>query len=259
MPDPYVRPPKRVTYDYGQFKNLPGTSRAAGVPDTFIGPRNKAYADFIARQTTRVRGTNAYYYVLDDMSERIDGDRPISDADRRGRVDAADGDTALTHDEVFARKRHAGMALYGEHVIVKRRLDSTRREIQPDWPYLDPILVSGLVDATEHENEADERGSIRVRRCEFRLARVLCEREWDLQPRAGDVVRLPKLLDQYMDVELVEREEARFGGTGFFVEYKLTLVKSSKYEPQRKIAERKLADDAPPTGAVDDPSPGDLS
>lgn len=259
MPDPNVRPPNKVTYDYGQFKNAPGTARTAGVPDTFFGPRNKVYADFIARRITRLRGTNAYYYVLADASERIDGDRPISDADRRGRVDAAEGDTALTHDEVFARKRHAGMALYGEHVIVKRRLDSVRREIQPDWSYLDPILVSGLVDATEHDTEPDERGSIRIRRCEYRLARVLCDREWDLQPQAGDIVRFPKLLDQYMDVERVEREEARMGSTGFFVEYKLTLVKTSKFEPQRKIAERKLADDAPPTGAPDDPSPGGLS
>lgn len=254
---PNVRQPNKVTYSYGQFKNAPGTIGAPGVPDTFFGPRNKAYADYLQRRITRLRGVNAYYYVLDDMSERVDGDRPGSDAVNRGRVDVPEGRD--THEDVFARKRHAGMALYGEHVIVRQRLDSTRREIQPDWSYLDPILVRGIVDSTEHEDEADEKGAIRIRRCDFWLARVLCEREWDFQPRPGDIVRFQRLLDTYMDVERVEREEARMGGDGYFVAYKLMLVKTSKFEPQRKIAETKLTDEPPPDGSANDPSPGGLS
>ena len=43
------------------------------------------------------------------------------------------------------------------------------------------------------------------------------------------------------------------------VAYKLMLVKTSKYEPQRKIAERKLAEEPPPDGSPNDPSPGNLS
>lgn len=250
-----VRQPTPPDYPYGQFKQLAGTRGTAGVPDTFIGPRNKAYTDFISRQLTRVRGVNAYYYVLADQNRRIDGDHPLSDAGHRSKIATPE----TQPDDPFARKKHAGFALYGERVILKARLDSARREIQPDWPYLQPILVRGRLDNVEHEQEPDERGAIYVRRAEFYLARVLCDREWDLQPRPGDVVRFTKKVDMYMDVEDVDRDsEGRFGGDGFFTAFKLLLVKSSKYEPQRKIAERKLSE-SPPDGAVDDPSPGDLS
>ena len=243
-----VRPSKPVSYPYGQFKNVPGTQGTAGLNDTFFSARYKVYVDYLARQLTRIKGTNAYYYVLDDQSRRVDGDRPISDNDDAGRINRPEGEPS----PVFQRKRHAGQALYGEYAIVKRRLDSVRREVQPDWPYLDPILVRVLMGTPEHEREPDERGTIYVRRVECWIARVLCEGEWDLQPHENDIVRFPKLLDQYMDVEEVSRDdEQRFGTDGFFQSYKLLLVKSSKYEPQRKIAEDKLTDDAPPTGEVD--------
>lgn len=248
-----VRQPNSVIYEYGMFKNLSGTSGTAGVRDTFFGPRDKAYVDFHARNDTRVRGTNCYYYVLDDVSRRIDGDRPISDSKEGGRIDVPED----AEPNPFQRKAHAGLALYGERVKIGRRLDSVRREVIPDWPYLDPILVRGVVYEVEHEEEADERGSIYVRRATMDIARVLCDREWDLQPRIGDIVRFPKLLDQYMDVREVDRDERRWGGDGFFAIYKLYLVKTSKYEPQRKIAERKLID-SPPDGSVDT-NPGQLS
>jgi hypothetical protein len=250
-----IREPNKATYEYGQFKELPGTSGVPGVPDTFFGPRNKVYADYIQRQITRLRGTNCYYYVLDDMSERVDGDRPISDAENRGRTDIPEG----TPEDAFARKRHAGKALYGEHAIVRRRLDSVRREIQPDWPYLSPILVRVLMENVEHEQEADERGAIHIRRADVWIARVLCEKEWNIQPRAGDILRFSRLLDQYLDVEDVSRDESvRVGGDGYYVGYKLMCVKSSKYEPQRKIGESKLTEEPPPDGSVD-PNPGGLT
>jgi len=251
-----VRPPTPPDYEYGQFKALPGTSGVAGVPDTFYGTRNKAYADFISRQLTRLRGVNAYYYVLEDQNRRIDGDHPLSNAGHRSKLATPE----TQPDDPFARKKHAGLALYGERVIIKSRIDSAKREIQPDWPYMQPILVRGRVDNVEHEQEPDERGVIYVRRCDFYLARVLCDREWNLQPRPGDVVRFTKGLDMYMDVEDVDRdsEGGRFGGDGFFTAYKMILVKSSKYEPQRKIAERKLSE-SPPDGSTGDTTPGDLS
>jgi hypothetical protein len=234
------------------FKTMPGTSGTAGVHDTFFGPRDKAYVDFQARNITRVRGTNAYYYVKEDQNRRIDGDYPLSNAYEEGRIMKPEG----ADPDPFARHGHAGFALYGENVKVGRRIDSAQREVQLDWPYLDPILVRGILYELEHDQDPDERGVIYTRRASFDLARVLCDREWDFQPRVGDVVRLTKLADRYMDIEDVQRDEHRWGGDGFFVVYKLILVKSSKYEPQRKIAERKLSD---PPENPGDPNPGDLS
>jgi len=247
-----IRQPNQIIYDYGMFKALPGTASTAGVHDTFFGPRDKAYVDFNSRNVTRVRGTQGYFYVKDDQNRRIDGDRPISDAPEEGRIMKPEG----SGQDPFARYKHAGFALYGENVVVGQRLDSATREVHHDWPYLDPILVRGVLYDVEHDQEADERGVIYTRRASFDLARVLCEKEWDFQPRPGDVLRLTKLGDRYMDVEDVQRDEHRWGGEGFFAVYKLLLVKSSKFEPQRKIADRKLSDPPPNPG---DPNPGQLS
>jgi len=247
------RQPKPPAYPYGLYKHLPGTSAASGSADTLTGPRDKAYADFHARDITRVRGKNAWYYVLDDQSRRIDGEQPISDATSGGRVDIPEG----AEPDPFARTKHAGFALYGERVKMGRRLDSVTREIQPDWPYQQPILVRGTLDEVEHEEEPDDKGAIYIRRAAFFLARVLCELEWDFQPHPGDIVRFDNLGDQHMDVGEVTRDEARFGSDGFFVSYKLMLVKSSKYDPSRKIAARKRIG-APPSSEVD-PTPGDLT
>jgi hypothetical protein len=231
-----IRQPQPPDYSYGLYKAVPGTRGLPGFPDTFYGPRDKAYADFLARDKTRIRGTNGFYYVKDDQNRRIDGDKPLSSPP-----------TPPTGD-LLRRREHAGMALYGEQVIVKEQVDSVTREVQPDWAYLDPILVRGIVTETSFENDPDERGAIYVRRCTYDLARVLCEQEWKFQPQPGDLVNLPFLLGTlsnqvkggYFDVEDVSRDESRFGGTGFFVAYRLTLWRSSKFEPQRKLPPRKI-------------------
>lgn len=231
-----IRPPDQPNYDYGLYKKVPGTGSLPGFKDTFFGPRDKAYADFQARDMTRIRGTNVFYYVKDDQNRRIDGSKPISSPPTPD-----EGDT-------LRRRKHAGMALYGEQVIVREQIDSVSREVQPDWAYLDPILVRGVIIDTSFENDPDERGAIYVRRCTMDLARVLCEKEWKFVPQPGDVVNLPQLFGAlankvtggYFDVEEVARDEARFGGTGFFVAFKLTLVRSSKFEPQRKLPPRKI-------------------
>jgi len=231
-----IRQPEPPDNAYGMYKSVPGASGLPGFQDTFFGPRDKAYADFQSRDMTRIRGTNGFYYVKDDQNRRIDGSKPISSPPTPDQGD------------VLRRRAHAGMALYGEPVIIREQIDSVTREVQPDWSYLDPIAVRGVVIDPSIENEADERGSIYVRRCTFDLARVLCEKEWKFVPQAGDVVNLPVLFGAsanpitggYFDVEEMTREESRFGGTGFFTVYRLTLWRSSKFEAQRKLPPRKI-------------------
>lgn len=258
-----TRPPKTpAPFAYGQYKTLPGTSPTNGVRGTFVGPRDKLYADFNARDVVRMSGTNGWYYVLDDQNRRVDGDRPISNAGERRNITTPEG----TGPDPFQRNRHAGLALYGERVKLGRPLrSSVLQEVEPDWPYLEPLLVRGLITEPEHEEEPDERGVIYVRRARFHLARIMCEQEWCFQPQPGDIVRFEKVVDQYMDVHEVTRDESRWGTDGFFVSYILNLVKSSKYEPQRKIASRKqTTTDAPPTGMpppnpAADPTAPDIS
>jgi hypothetical protein len=231
-----IRQPESPNYDYGIYKKVPGTGSIPNFKDTFVGERDKKYADFLNRDKTRIRGTNCFYYVKDDQNRRIDGSQPISSPP-----------TPDTGD-VLRRRAHAGMALYGEQVIVREQVDSVTREVQPDWAYREPILVRGIVYDVSSENDADERGSIYVNRCMFDLARVLCEEEWKFRPQPGDVVNLPNLFGQasnttkggYFDVEDVSRSDSRFGATGFFTVYKLTLWRSSKFEPQRKLPPRKI-------------------
>jgi len=227
-----IRQPTPQSYAYGQFKTVVGTGSIPGFKDTFLGTRDKAYVDFQARDMTRLRGTNAFYYVKDDQNRRIDGDKPLSSP------------PTPPEGEVFRRRAHAGMALYGEQVIVREQIDSVSREVQPDWAFLAPILVRGVVTEPAYENEADERGSIYVKRCSYELARVLCEQEWRFAPQPGDVVHLPELFDSYFDVEDVTRDESRFGATGFFAAYKLLLFRSSKFEPQRKLPPHKITSEA---------------
>lgn len=225
-----IRQPTPPDYAYGQFKDLPGTAGIPSAPDTFVGPHTKHYLDFLSRQMTRLRGSNVYYYVKDDQSQRIDGDRPMSNSEK-------------AQEDALARKRHAGNALYGEQVIVGETLDSVRQEIQPDWPYLAPILVRGVAAEISHEFDPDERGSIYVTRMRFDLARVLCEKEWRFIPKPGDVIRFVEKFNGYFDVDEVEDEEGRAGSSGFRIFFTLRLVHSTKYEPQRKIAAQKTTSD----------------
>lgn len=225
-----IQQPTPPSYPYGVFKHLSGTSGIPSHPDTFIGPRDKVYVDFLCRDVTRLRGTNAYYYVKLDHPRRIDGDHPISN---NPDID----------NDALARKRHAGMALYGEHVIVGESIDTVRDEVQPDWPYSDPILVRGIAMDLDRDEEADEKGSIFIRGLRFVLARVLCEKEWNIRPRTGDVIRFTKALRGYYDVEYVETEEPRMGSNGNFTEFRCQLRRNTKFEPQRKIAEQKKTSD----------------
>ncbi len=248
-----TREPKKAPFPYGQFKGLPGTAATNGVRNTFFGRRDKLYADFTARDTVRLSGINVWYYVLDDQNRRVDGDRPISNAGERRNITTSEG----TGPDPFQRTRHAGFALYGERVRLGQPLKSSSvlQEVEPDWPYLEPLLVRGVLTEPEHEEEPDERGVIYVRRARFHLARIMCEQEWDFQPQPGDIVRFEKIADQYMDVNEVTRDETRFSTDGFFVSYILSLVKSSKYEPQRKIASRKQATTEPAPQGMPPPNP----
>lgn len=188
-------------------------------PDLFFDQPDKDYLDYIARDVTRIRGTNVNYFRLVDTTERIDGDRPISDKPGLGPFDT---------------KRHSGnVALYGETVRVGTRLDSQRRETTPDWNYDEPFHTRGIVLDLTTDEEPDERGSIYIRTARLDLARAIME-DFDTICRRGDVVELPQLLNGYFDVVDVSRDDTRFGATGFFTTYKLSLTKSSKFQPQRK-------------------------
>lgn len=234
----------RITQQFGQ-------TGVPGFPDTFAGPRDKRYLDFIARQTTRLRGTNAYYYVLRSQTQRMDGNAPTTDApglgpfDRRGRAGGHVVEEAL-----------GVAALYGEPLVIGTRLDSQQRHVTQTWDYAEPVLVRGLCLHLQRSERADARGTIYIRKLQFDLARVLCNQEWDIVPQPGDVVRLPNLLgsydpkqpdEAYYDVEAVETNASKFGATGFFTVYSLTLDHQTKYDPQRKFPEQlKRAQPEPP-------------
>lgn len=221
-----------------------GTRGVPGFPDTFYGPRDKKYLDFIARQSTRIRGVNAYYYVLQSQSRRLDGNAPVTDApglgpfDQRGR---SGGNTEA------AEEAEGLSALYGDPVVIGTRLSSVKREVTPSWDFHEPILVRGVATRLGRSENADPRGSIYIQQLQFDLARVLCTEEWNIYPQPGDVVRLPNFLvgydplqpdDCYYDVKGVENNSTGLGTTGYFSAYKLTLIWQSKYDPQRKMPDR---------------------
>ena len=217
-----ITPARPTDYGYGQFRRLPSTTGITHHPDTFIGPRDKVYADFSTRDRIRLRGVDGFYLVKTDHPNRVDGDHPGS------ITDAAKEDIRLRRD-------HAGLALYGEQVIVGERLDSVRREIEPDWAYANPILVRGLPYEVQNEKSAGDRGGTYVRQLKFDLSRASCDEEWSIRPQPGDVCRIPNLYDGYFDVKNVDEDRSRWGATGFFTVYVLDLFRSTRYEPQRKL------------------------
>lgn len=243
MTDPIEHFPKQEPIDgTPRIPQAFGTAPLSNFSDTLFGPRDKQYLDFIARQMTQLRGTNAYYYVLRSQTQRMDGDSPLADApgltpfDRRGRAGGARVDDAIGIS-----------ALYGEPVVVGPRVDSLRREVTPTWDYADPVLVRGVCRSLQRSENPDQRGSIYIRKMTFDIARCLAEQEWRLQPQPGDVVRLPNLLgsydrhqpdDAYYDIAEVETNWSKFGSTGFFTVYSLALVWQSKYDPSRKFPDR---------------------
>ena len=187
-------------------------------PDTFLGPQTRAYADRIAMDRTRLRGTLAWFYERAAMTRRIDGEAPGEEKEGLSPID---------------RRAHAGFALYGEPVTLGPRIDSVRREVKPDWTYKEPVELRGIAYDPSDESDPDERGSIFINRLQFDIARALCE-SVGITPRRGDVVLLPKLFNSFYDIEEAEHDESKFGSTGFFVSYKLTLVRMSKFTPPRK-------------------------
>jgi hypothetical protein len=222
--------------------------------DTFFAPRDKNYLDFIARRMTKLRGTYCYYYVLTSQTERTDDIVPVSKNRLVGPL-----------DNLPANLRHAGgerpdllasalgvSAMYGEPVVIGHRLSSTEREVTKTWEFQEPIEVRGVLTDPERAEQPDARGSIYTQRIRLWLARVLCDEEWEIRPRIGDMVRVPTLTnpprtqDDYYDIEEVVLNNTRFGATGFFTAYTLQLARSSRHAPDRKLPEKDLRDPPDP-------------
>lgn len=202
-------------------KDPPFTSGVSGFDDTFFGPNDKQYVDRKAKDMSRIRGTDCYYYKMRDQTQRIDGGRPL-----------AQGEEVVP--EITSMSRSGNMSLYGEPVIVRNRIDSTKREVIPDWNYADPVIIRALAMEPVQEEEPDERGTIFTNSLKLHIARVLLD-EAQIRPRAGDVIRLPRLLDSYYDVKHVERDQHRFGAYGYFIAYTFDLVRNSMFNPERKL------------------------
>ena len=117
--------------------------------------------------------------------------------------------------------------------VIFNEINPYTNALAPDWNYAPPIDVRGVLFNSQQTDIPDERGSILNRKLTLNLARVMCD-EIKLTPEIGDIVKVPDLLDGLYDVALVQSDSHRFGGTGFFTAYELTLTKTSKYEPQRK-------------------------
>lgn len=200
---------------------MANTDGVPGFPDTFFGPKDKAYMDRLARDLVRLRGVNVLYFKKRDVPARIDGVTPLSNNPNAGPFDPK------------GRKGSSLAGLYGEPNMVGQRINSTTREIKPAWDYADPIEMRGVAFNTERADTADERGHLEVLKIQFHLARAMCE-DVEVVPEPGDIIQFPDLLGNYYDAEKVNVDAHRFGGTGFFTAYELYLVKSSKFVPQRK-------------------------
>jgi hypothetical protein len=220
--------------------------------DTFFGPRDKGYLDFIARRTTKLRGSNVFYYVLLSQTEKTDDILPVTKNRMAGPLDNIRhaGGTTSPH----LRNEKGISAMYGEPVVVGHRLNSAEREFTPSWNFDEPISVRGILFDPERAEVPDQRGAIYTQRIRLSLARVLCETEWSIRPRIGDMIRIatitnpPRAQDDYYDVEEVVYNDTRFGSTGFFTAFTLQLSRSSRHAPDRKLPEKDLRD--PPNPPV---------
>jgi len=243
MPDDIPATEAITDRDLGST-GVSSTQNDSNVPfkDTFFGPRDKKYLDFIARRTTKLRGTYAQYYILRSQTQRTDGAVPVSVNPRVGPFDqirhAGDGEEGVS-------------AMYGETIRMGPRLSSTERETAPTWDFNEPVLVRGIVYDPERSETPDERGSIYVHRIRIALARVLCEETWKIRPQIGDMVRFPELTNpglnqDYYDVEEVVINDTRFGSTGFFTAFTLQLSRSSRFSPERKLPSSHLTEPPEP-------------
>ena len=215
--------------------------------DTFFGPTNKKYLDFISRRVTKLRGTYVEYYTLTSQTEVMDDNTPVSknrDATAFTRVTRAGGEL---YQDIFKDAKGVS-AMYGETLTVGPKISSVEREVLPTWEYDPSVKVRGVLTDPERAEVPDGRGSIFTNRIRLWLARVLCEEEYEIRPRIGDVCRLPNLTNppytfwDYYDVEAVEINNTRFGATGFWTAYTLQLARSSRFTPDRKLPVRDLKD-----------------
>ena len=210
--------------------------------DTFTGPLDKGYLDLLNRRMTKLRGSNAYYYVLRSQTERTDDILPVSVNRFAGPLDQIAHAGGGKPDMLEDASELSG--LYGEPVLVGHKISTVEREFSPSWDFDEPILVRGVLFDPERAETPDNRGAIYTKRIRIGLARILCETEWKIRPRVGDMLRLPNLAnpprdqDNYYDVEEVVINDSRFGGTGFFTTFTLQLSRSSRHAPQRKIPEK---------------------
>lgn len=220
MAEPHFRAPSLPP---GVDPNPEFTSGVPGFDDTFAGPNDKNYLDRKVKDMSRLRGTDVFYYVLKDQTERIDGFRPLTDSEK-----------AQQQPELTIRRRGGNISLYGEPVIVRNRINANKREVIPDWNYADPVGVRALALEPVEEEEPDERGTIFVKTAKLHIGRIFMD-ELEIRPRPGDVVRLPPFLDSFYDINHVDRNDHRFGAFGFFTAYRLDLTRKTLFEPQRKL------------------------
>jgi hypothetical protein len=218
MADPQYKQPNQPP---GVAGNPPFTSGVSGFDDTFFGPNDKKYIDRKARDMSRLRGVDCYYYKMVDQTQRIDGSRPLTDGPE-------------VVPEVTTKSRGGNVSLYGEPVVIRNRIDSTSREVIPDWNFAPPVMVRSLAMEPVQEEDPDERGSIFTFKLKLHIARAILE-DVKVVPRVGDLVRLPSLLDSFYDVQHVDRDRHRFGAAGYFIAYQFDLVRKSMFQPERKL------------------------
>ena len=229
MAEPPFKAPEPVPHGGGIPTDPTFSSGTTGFDDTFFGPNDKKYLDRKTKAMSLLRGTDCYYYKKDDQTQDIDGSRPLTNG--------PGPEPELTNSParpIPVTARSGNMSLYGEPVIVRNRIDSVKREVIPDWNYAEPFLVRALAMEPVQEEEPDERGTIFIHTLKLHIARILLD-EAGIRPRAGDVIRLPKLLESYYDVKHVERDQHRFGAVGYFVAYSFDLVRNSMFHPERKL------------------------
>lgn len=230
MAEPPFKSPEPVPHGSGEGIPLDPlfTAGVSGFDDTFFGPNDKSYIDRKVKDMSRIRGTDVYYYKMKDQTRDIDGARPLTD----GPGPQPELEGAVASIPVTARS--GNVSLYGEPIIIRKRIDSVKREVIPDWNYQDPILIRALAMEPVQEEDPDERGTIYTHTVKLHIGRALLD-EGGIRPRAGDVIRLPRLLESYYDVEHVDRDQHRFGARGFFVAYSFDLVRNSMFSPERKL------------------------
>jgi hypothetical protein len=229
MAEPPFKAPEPVPHGGGIPPEPPFTAGTTGFDDTFFGPNDKQYLDRKAKAMSKLRGTDVYYYKQKSQTQDMDGSRPLTD----GPGPQPELDPPPTTG-IPVRRRSGNMSLYGENIIVRNRIDSTKREVIPDWNYAPPILLRALAMEPVQEEDPDDRGTIFVHTLKLHIARILLD-EAGIRPRAGDVIRLPKLLESYYDVKHVERDQHRFGAKGYFIAYSFELNRNSMFHPERKL------------------------